>query len=264
MNFDLQLERMKQLHAILATSTEEEVTAMTNRPRTEEDILSTLRAINADTLATNPRTASSEEAMDTTEVSTSYHESTSTTLPGGPSSVTLSSSWSWTNETHDDEFIDHLLSLYFTWDWPFYQPFPMDLFLADFKSGRTRFCSRSLVNAILGVGCQFSDRFQARDDPKDSKTAGHQFFREARSSLMREPTSSCTAIAAMNLFAFAGNFDNCMDTAWNWLGQASRMALQLNLHLKPQELPFTDLSEDATKEYRYRSHVFWGAFHMDP
>lgn len=59
----------------------------------------------------------------------------------------------WTKITDSDRLVSHLLSLYFTWDYPCYTWFDQDLFLADMIAGQSRFCSPLLVNAILAHAC---------------------------------------------------------------------------------------------------------------
>jgi hypothetical protein len=59
----------------------------------------------------------------------------------------------WTNVTDDEEFVSHLVSLYFTWNHPFEQFIDQQLFLQDMASGRpdSQFCSPFLVNSLLAV-----------------------------------------------------------------------------------------------------------------
>ena len=61
----------------------------------------------------------------------------------------------WTRITQDDDFVSHLISLYFSWDHVVLGWIDRSLFLRDMSSGRqeSRFCSPLLVNAILAVAC---------------------------------------------------------------------------------------------------------------
>lgn len=69
----------------------------------------------------------------------------------------------WTIVTDDDEFTSQLISLFFTWEQPWYTYVEMNSFLDDMKSGtynsssgpppEREFCSSSLVNAIMAMGC---------------------------------------------------------------------------------------------------------------
>lgn len=59
----------------------------------------------------------------------------------------------WTTVTSNDGLVSHLLSLYFHWDYPIYHFLDRRLFLSDMAAGRTRFCSKMLVNAVLAHAC---------------------------------------------------------------------------------------------------------------
>lgn len=61
----------------------------------------------------------------------------------------------WTTVTEDDDLVSHLISLYFTWDYPFYSFLDRDVFLRHMAMGdlETEFCSPFLVNAILANAC---------------------------------------------------------------------------------------------------------------
>lgn len=61
----------------------------------------------------------------------------------------------WTSITDDDDFVSHLISLYFTWQHSILNYLDRDLFLRDMRSRElsTHFCSPFLVNSILAVAC---------------------------------------------------------------------------------------------------------------
>jgi hypothetical protein len=61
----------------------------------------------------------------------------------------------WTVVTDDSELVSHLVSLYFTWDYPFHSFLDRDVFLAHMSRGYTnsQFCSPFLVNALLANAC---------------------------------------------------------------------------------------------------------------
>ena len=61
----------------------------------------------------------------------------------------------WTNVTDDDELVSHLVSLYMTWDYPFYAFFDRTTFLENMEKGNLNsdFCSPFLVNALLANAC---------------------------------------------------------------------------------------------------------------
>lgn len=57
----------------------------------------------------------------------------------------------WTAVTDDDGLVSHLVSLWFTWNNPFYNYVHRETFIKDMRAGelQCRFCSPFLVNAIL-------------------------------------------------------------------------------------------------------------------
>jgi hypothetical protein len=61
----------------------------------------------------------------------------------------------WTTVTTDGDLVSHLVSLYFTWDYPFYVFLDRDVFLKHMVNGDTtsEFCSPFLVNALLANAC---------------------------------------------------------------------------------------------------------------
>lgn len=63
----------------------------------------------------------------------------------------------WTNVHHDDKLLRELLRAYFIYEYPFFPFLHKDYFLQDMTSGRHRFCTPLLVNAILAAGCVSPD-----------------------------------------------------------------------------------------------------------
>lgn len=61
----------------------------------------------------------------------------------------------WTFITDDDGLVSHLISLWFTWNAPFFNWIDPESFLADMKSGKldSHYCSPFLVNAMLAEAC---------------------------------------------------------------------------------------------------------------
>lgn len=60
----------------------------------------------------------------------------------------------WTSVTYDNDFVSHLISLYFSWEHQALSWIDRDVFLSAMKSGsESEFCSPFLVNALLAVAC---------------------------------------------------------------------------------------------------------------
>jgi hypothetical protein len=94
---------------------------------------------------------------------------------------------SWTTVTSDTEVIVHLINMYFTWHYPYFTTLSKSLFYRDFLLGkpqgtpkRTIYCSSLLVNAMLALGCHFTNSPKGCADPNDPTTKGDAFFAEAK------------------------------------------------------------------------------------
>lgn len=61
----------------------------------------------------------------------------------------------WTTVTDDDDIISHLVSLYFTWDYPFHAFLDCNVFVKHMAAANldSEFCSPFLVNALLANAC---------------------------------------------------------------------------------------------------------------
>ncbi|KAK6540280.1 hypothetical protein TWF694_009091 [Orbilia ellipsospora] len=107
----------------------------------------------------------------------------------------------WTTVTTNDEFVSHLIQLYFTWEAPVYDLVEKDLFLADMRAGdpeTASYCSPLLVNAMLAAACLFSDREESFENDQDVKTYGGHFFKEAEKLMARGvKTTSITNMQAL-------------------------------------------------------------------
>jgi hypothetical protein len=169
----------------------------------------------------------------------------------------------WTTATDDADLVDHLLDVYFTWQHSFFQNFPEPLFRRDFASGRTRHCSRVLVNAICAAGCLLSDRPEARGDPADPATAGAAFFDEGVRLLNRSDRASIPSTAAVFLLSHVEGYRARLGAMWALVGRSARMALDLNLHLRTEKESFDQMGPEAQDEETGRIHTFWGAFISD-
>ena len=166
----------------------------------------------------------------------------------------------WTQVTDDQEFIEHLLSLYFTWQHSFFQSFPEKLFREDMAAGRTKYCSNLLVNAICAAGCLLSRRPEARRDPKNSLTAGLDFFDEAVKLLNETQVSTIPTTAALYLLCHVDGHRGRLSSLWMFSGRSCRMALDMNLHLRSDKGPQEKLLREVDVHERARLHAFWGCF----
>lgn len=164
----------------------------------------------------------------------------------------------WTEVPLSDTVIEHLLLLYFCWEYPIFSGLSKPHFARDFNAGQGANCSSLLVNGILAVGCLFSDQVEARMDPEDSDSAGMHCYLEAERLLsLCRGEQSVTVVQGMCLMSNWNASRGDYRKARYYAGQAIRTAVEMGLH---QESDFSDLPDD-TREVRYTA--FWGAFMLD-
>ncbi|KAL4742988.1 fungal-specific transcription factor domain-containing protein [Aspergillus similis] len=170
----------------------------------------------------------------------------------------------WTNVTTDSDLVSHLVSLYFTWDYPFNTFLDRDVFLKHMIGGNinSEFCSPFLVNALLANACHFSDYSEAYAKPGDIMSKGGDFLAEAERLRETEPPRlSLTYIQGILLlherYSLCGK-DDCgykMLHLAIWTGEA----LGLVGERKPV-LSSNDFPEDMDASLR---RTAWGLFQID-
>ncbi|KAK5201702.1 hypothetical protein LTR16_001762 [Cryomyces antarcticus] len=273
---NLRLEYYEQLMRTIAASREEETSEITKRIRNGEDVSSILAAAKTKSLV-QPLPSAEADVTPGIEAEYSGRDKTFGMVKGtGTPSTAPETTFGrlrevstpllgqpWTTVTDDEDFIEHLLGLYFAWQHCFFQSFPEKLFREDMAKGGTEYCSRLLVNAILAAGCLLSRRPEARRDPSDSRTAGLDFFEEALRLLADVDTSSLPTTAALYLICHVDGTRGRLSSLWLFSGRSSRMALDINLHLRNDRTPADHLTGEAYVEEKARLHAFWGCFISD-
>ncbi|CAI6338358.1 unnamed protein product [Periconia digitata] len=168
--------------------------------------------------------------------------------------------FTWTAVTQDSAFVEQLLDLYFRWSHPFYVIFSRECFYKDFRSGREKYCSPLLVNAILSYACHFTDEPAGRLDPNNSRTAGDHFFSEARRLLYEDETPSLTTTQALCVMAMREPSAGRDSSGFMYMGRCMRMVIELGLHLNNSAAPAMQLTPS---EIEVRKVTFWGCFTVD-
>ncbi|OQV08125.1 Fungal Zn2-Cys6 binuclear cluster domain-containing protein [Cladophialophora immunda] len=89
----------------------------------------------------------------------------------------------WTTVTDDDDFVSHLMSLWFTWAHPWWHWVDEALFLEAMRSGDTSslICTPYLVNMILADACLLDTLEEDGTDP--NMVIREHFYNEARRGL---------------------------------------------------------------------------------
>ncbi|KAH2560334.1 hypothetical protein KXV42_005101 [Aspergillus fumigatus] len=170
----------------------------------------------------------------------------------------------WTRVTDDEQLISHLMTMYFTWHYPFFTTIPKDLFYRDYVRGvSSQYCSSLLVNAMLALGCHFSSWKGARADPSNSATAGDHFFKEAKRLVLEndehENAKLCT-VQALALLSVREAGCGREGKGWVYSGMSFRMAFDLGLNLDSNSLGTRKLADE---ELDARRITFWGCFLFD-
>lgn len=183
-------------------------------------------------------------------------EDLSTDIPGGEVRQ-------WTTVTSDTDLIDHLLALYFTWSHPFYLLFSEDIFYHGMRMNKAKYCTPLLMNAILAVGCCYSDRPETRRYLNDADTAGDHFWDEARHLLDEVKLlgqSSLTTVQALGLMSLRETMRNRDASAREYIAQMTEMVKRLELHVPPQ----TQLGNShAPGQVEVHRITFWGCFVLE-
>ena len=170
----------------------------------------------------------------------------------------------WTRVTSDERLISHLMTMYFTWHYPFFTTLSKDLFYRDYIRGvPSQYCSTLLVNAMLALGCHFSSWEGAREDPRNSATAGDHFFKEAKRLFFENDEHAnaklCT-VQALALLSVREAGCGRESKGWVYSGMSFRMAFDLGLNFDSTSLGARDLGEE---EVDARRITFWGCFLFD-
>lgn len=163
---------------------------------------------------------------------------------------------SWTSITNDVNLVQHLLALYFCWEYPTFASLSKEHFLHDFQDGRHRYCSPILVNALLALGCRFSTQPMTRANPNDPYSSGDHFFKESQRLFNEEiDHHSLTTIQALGIMSIREASCGRDSESWYYAGQSIRLALEMGLHRIHDD--------DDEDELAVQSATFWGAFALD-
>ncbi|RAL04314.1 Zn(II)2Cys6 transcription factor [Aspergillus ibericus CBS 121593] len=170
----------------------------------------------------------------------------------------------WTTVTGDADLVSHLVSLYFTWDYPFHAFLDRDVFLKHMRKGtiNSEFCSPFLVNALLANACHFSDYSEAYVDPGDILTKGADFLAEAERLREEEPTKLSLAYLQGTLLLFERySMSGEDDLGYRMLHQAIWTGESLGL-IGPRKVSLNpgQISDDMDISIK---RTAWGLFHID-
>ncbi|TGJ85052.1 hypothetical protein E0Z10_g3699 [Xylaria hypoxylon] len=201
--------------------------------------------------------------------------------PGSPSNeqealnmegVDIDPITSWSDVTKDPEVVTHLLNMYFNWHYPYFTTLSRSLFYRDFFGGKqhvashkTAYCSSLLVNAMLALGCHFTDVTTAYAIVGDSWTKGDHFFGEAKRLIIDNDEYEkprLTTVQALALMSVREAGCGREAKGWVYSGMSFRMAQDLGLNMNLGGIN-GDLENLDEKEVDARNVTFWGCFLFD-
>lgn len=153
-----------------------------------------------------------------------------------------------------------MLALYFCWEYPTFASLSKEQFLLDYSSGRRRYCSSLLVNALLALGCRFSSLPASEADPLSPYSSGQHFFEEALRQLRKESDHhSLPTIQALGIMSIRQASSGHIAEGVCFATQSMRLALEMGLH---RTLANAEADADGD-ELAVRSATFWGAFALN-
>ncbi|GAM40038.1 hypothetical protein TCE0_034r12073 [Talaromyces pinophilus] len=170
----------------------------------------------------------------------------------------------WTTATDDDAFVSHLVSLYFTWDYPFYSFLDLNVLINQMKSRdlNSEFCSPFLVNALLAHACSYSEYSEAYGVPGDVTSKGAKFLKEAEKCLKQrgDDVSLSTLQGTMILYE-RYSMTGQDDLGYSMLYKAIDIAEKLGY--TGGEGQTIDLSNKSKDFYNSSVKTAWGLFQLD-
>ncbi|KAK5636529.1 hypothetical protein RRF57_012241 [Xylaria bambusicola] len=179
---------------------------------------------------------------------------------------------SWSTVTKDPEVVTHLLNMYFNWHYPYFTTLSRSLFYRDFFRGKHNlaphkisYCSSLLVNAMLALGCHFTNVSTAYATEGDSWTKGDHFFSEAKRLIIDHDEYEkprLTTVQALALMSVREAGCGREAKGWVYSGMSFRMAQDLGLNMNLGGIN-GDLEHLNEKEVDARTVTFWGCFLFD-
>ncbi|KAI1394188.1 fungal-specific transcription factor domain-containing protein [Hypoxylon trugodes] len=180
---------------------------------------------------------------------------------------------SWSDVTKDPVVVKHLLDMYFNWHYPYFTTLSRSLFYRDFERGKsnilpykTAYCSPLLVNAMLALGCHFTDMACAYATAGDSWTKGDHFFAEAKRLIVDNDEYErprLTTVQALALMSVREAGCGREAKGWVYSGMSFRMAQDLGLNLDIGGGIRSEHDNLDEQEIDARRVTFWGCFLFD-
>ncbi|RPA79067.1 hypothetical protein BJ508DRAFT_145549 [Ascobolus immersus RN42] len=172
---------------------------------------------------------------------------------------------SWTKLTDDDEFVEHLVALFFTWDQPMFMAIPESRFRYDFERGEKTYCSALMVNAICAVGCHFSERPEAYENGEMKVEARGRHFRNEAQRLMeqledKEKVADLVTIQAIFILAYEISVCYSDVNAYLHFTLLQRLVNKRSFQSHFEEDPLSKEFKGDREDFEW---LFWGFYITD-
>ena len=168
----------------------------------------------------------------------------------------------WTQVTHDDHMVSHLVSLWATWDNAFPNGVVFELFLRDMRSKnlKSTFCSPFLVNCILAAACLYSDYDEARAYQGTTSALMGRFVKEAEKHLEQDEfKTNITNVQGLSILFLLLLKMNQDRKGFGHVAQATALCAEL-MRAREKLVDAADTLE-SRKELSYVvDHACWGTF----
>ncbi|KAK3368671.1 hypothetical protein B0H63DRAFT_497828 [Podospora didyma] len=162
----------------------------------------------------------------------------------------------WTMVSSDNALMRTLLRAYFLHEHHWYTILHKDCFLADMSSGRSRFCSSLLVNALLAMACFCHRALPKRAEFWNPHTLGYQFHAEAKRLWESEQNRNrLTTVQAAILLNLVYSLNGADRLGQIYTSQAIAISKELGLFEKP-----ADWESMSPKVRIVRTITAWGLY----
>ncbi|KAK3369747.1 hypothetical protein B0T24DRAFT_533170 [Lasiosphaeria ovina] len=146
-----------------------------------------------------------------------------------------------TSVSPDNSLVRSLLRAYFLHEYNWYTCFQKDCFLEDMDTGRRRFCSSSLVDALLAMACFRHRGLPDRAEFRNPHTLGYQFHAEAKRLWeLEQNKKKLTTIQAAILPNMVYNSNGADKLGQLYILQAISIARELVLFKRPDNWDLMD------------------------
>ncbi|KAI0136821.1 hypothetical protein BJ170DRAFT_589783 [Xylariales sp. AK1849] len=137
----------------------------------------------------------------------------------------------WTAVISNNSLLRTLLEVYFVFEYPSHPFFHKDIFLDDMISGKHRFCSPLLINAVLAAAWHGYHAIHSRAEYWRPDNLGYLFLAEANRLLDLEQgePAKLTTIQAAGIINITCNINGIEELGWPYLHKSVELAQQLQL-----------------------------------